>query len=48
LAERTAGKTDFHLRYFCSPRHQDSAVYPMIVQMERAARFGDAAGRKTR
>jgi hypothetical protein len=25
---------------------EDSAVYPMIVQMERAARFGDAPGEK--
>jgi hypothetical protein len=46
LAERAAGETDFHLRYFRSPHHQDSAVYPMIVQMERAAGFGDAPGEK--
>ena len=25
------------LRYFCSPYHQDSALYPFIVQLERAA-----------
>ena len=25
------------LRYFCSPRHTDSAFYPIIGQMERAA-----------
>jgi predicted ATPase len=26
-----------HLRYFCSPHHQDSAIYPVITQLERAA-----------
>jgi predicted ATPase len=25
------------LRYFCSPHHQDSALYPSIAQLERAA-----------
>jgi class 3 adenylate cyclase len=25
------------LRYFCSPQHTDSALYPIIAQMERAA-----------
>jgi hypothetical protein len=25
------------LRYFCSPQHTDSAFYPIISQMERAA-----------
>jgi hypothetical protein len=25
------------LRWFCSPHHQDSALHPIIVQMERAA-----------
>jgi len=27
------------LRYFCSPHHQDSAFYPIIGHMERAAGF---------
>jgi class 3 adenylate cyclase/tetratricopeptide (TPR) repeat protein len=27
------------LRYFCSPHHQDSALYPFIIQLERAAGF---------
>jgi hypothetical protein len=27
------------LRYFCSPQHTDSALYPIISQMERAAAF---------
>jgi predicted ATPase/class 3 adenylate cyclase len=28
------------LRYFCSPQHTDSAFYPIIGQMERAAHLG--------
>ena len=27
------------MRYFCSPQHTDSAFYPIIGQMERAAGF---------
>jgi len=27
------------LRYFCSPYHQDSALHPFILQLERAAGF---------
>jgi predicted ATPase len=27
------------LRWFCSPHHQDSALYPTIAQLERAAGF---------
>jgi predicted ATPase len=27
------------LRYFCSPHHQDSALFPFIGQLERAAGF---------
>ena len=27
------------MRYFCSPHHQDSALYPVIGQLERAAGF---------
>ena len=27
------------LRYFCSPHHQDSALYPIGTQLERAAGF---------
>ena len=27
------------LRYFCSPHHQDSSLYPFIAQLERAAGF---------
>jgi class 3 adenylate cyclase/predicted ATPase len=27
------------MRWFCSPQHQDSSLYPIIVQIERAAGF---------
>src|ERR1700759_1838561 len=39
LAERIAAEPHIWLRYFCSPHHQDSALYPVIAQMERAAGF---------
>jgi class 3 adenylate cyclase/tetratricopeptide (TPR) repeat protein len=39
LAERIAAEPFVRLRYFCSPHHQDSALYPVIAQMERAAGF---------
>jgi class 3 adenylate cyclase/tetratricopeptide (TPR) repeat protein len=39
LAERIAAEAHTRLRYFCSPHHQDSALYPVITQMERAAGF---------
>ena len=39
LAERITGEPHTRLRYFCSPHHQDSALYPIIAQMERAAGF---------
>jgi len=39
LYERIAGELHTRLRYFCSPHHQDSALYPVIVQLERAAGF---------
>ena len=46
LAERIAAEPHTRLRYFCSPHHQDSALYPVIAQMERAAGFarGRAGG----
>ena len=37
LLERLAGEPHARLRYFCSPQHTDSAFYPIIRQMERAA-----------
>ena len=39
LMERLAGEPHTRLRYFCSPHHQDSALYPSIAQLERAAGF---------
>ena len=39
LLERLAGEPHIRLRYFCSPQHTDSALYPIIGQMERAARL---------
>jgi class 3 adenylate cyclase/predicted ATPase len=37
LLERLAAEPHVALRYFCSPQHSDSAFYPIIGQMERAA-----------
>jgi class 3 adenylate cyclase/predicted ATPase len=40
LAERLHAEPYLRLRYFCSPYHQDSALYPFIDQIGRAAEFG--------
>jgi class 3 adenylate cyclase/predicted ATPase len=37
LLERLAGEPHVRVRCFCSPQHTDSAFYPIIGQMERAA-----------
>jgi predicted ATPase len=37
LLEHLSGEPHTRLRYFCSPQHTDSAFYPIIGQMERAA-----------
>jgi class 3 adenylate cyclase len=37
LLEHLASEPHIRLRYFCSPHHQDSAFYPVIAQLERAA-----------
>jgi predicted ATPase/class 3 adenylate cyclase len=37
LLERLASEPHTRLRYFCSPQHTDSALYPIIGQAERAA-----------
>ena len=39
LLERVASEPHTRLRYFCSPQHTDSPLYPIIGQMERAAGF---------
>ena len=48
LLERLASEPHTRLRYFCSPQHTDSALYPVISQMERAAGLahGDTAQAK--
>ena len=37
LMERLEGEPHTRLRYFCSPQHTDSALHPIIGQIERAA-----------
>ena len=37
LLERLATEPHARLRYFCSPQHTDSAFYPIISRMARAA-----------
>ena len=39
LSEHIGSEPHTRLRYFCSPHHQDSALYPFIAQLERAAGF---------
>src|SRR6202007_387461 len=39
LLERIAAEPHIRLRYFCSPQHTDSALHPIVSQMERAAGF---------
>jgi class 3 adenylate cyclase len=40
LLEHLAAEPHTRLRYFCSPQHTDSAFYPIIGQLERAAGLG--------
>jgi predicted ATPase len=39
LAERLHAEPYLRLRYFCSPYHRDSALYPFVDQFGRAAGF---------
>ena len=39
LSQRIESDPHTRLRYFCSPHYQDSALYPFITQLERAAGF---------
>jgi class 3 adenylate cyclase/tetratricopeptide (TPR) repeat protein len=39
IVEWLAAEPHTRLRFFCSPHHQDSALYPSIAQLERAAGF---------
>ena len=34
IVERLSGEPHTRLRYFCSPHHQDSALYPSIAQLD--------------
>jgi predicted ATPase len=48
LSEHIASEPHTRLRYFCSPHHRDSALYPVIVQLERAAGFARDDGPETK
>jgi class 3 adenylate cyclase/tetratricopeptide (TPR) repeat protein len=37
IIEQLSGESHTRLREFCSPHHQDTALYPSITQLERAA-----------
>ena len=39
VVERLSEEPHTRLRFYCSPHHQDSAFYPSITQLERAAGF---------
>jgi hypothetical protein len=39
MVDRLAAAPHILLRYFCSPYHQDSALFPFITELERAAEF---------
>src|SRR6202171_2366808 len=39
LQEQLQAEPHIRLRYFCSAHHTNSALYPFIGQLERAARF---------
>ena len=39
IQDRLSTEPHTRLRYFCSPHHQDSALYPVISQLERAVGF---------
>ncbi|MBC9979669.1 AAA family ATPase [Bradyrhizobium campsiandrae] len=40
LSERVGTEPHIRLRYQCSPHHRASALYPVITQLQRAARIG--------
>jgi predicted ATPase/class 3 adenylate cyclase len=48
LLEHLAQTRHSRLRYFCSPQHTNSAFFPVISQMERAAGFAHDASPKTK
>jgi class 3 adenylate cyclase/predicted ATPase len=48
LMERLTAEPHVRLRYFCSPQRVDSALYPIIAHLERAARFSREDDLKTK
>jgi class 3 adenylate cyclase len=44
LNEHIGDEPHTRLRYFCSPHHQDSALYPFIAQLERATGYAHDDG----
>jgi class 3 adenylate cyclase len=48
LLESVAPEPHTRLRYFCSPQHTESAFYPIIGQMERAAGLAHEDNSKTK
>ena len=48
LEEQLAAEPHTSLRYFCSPHHQDSPLYPIAARMEQEAGFvrGDSAAER--
>jgi class 3 adenylate cyclase/predicted ATPase len=46
--QRLPGEPQTRLRYFCSPQHTDSAFYPIVGLMERAAKLAREDDAKTR
>ena len=48
LLERLAPEPHTRLRYFCTPQHGDSALFPIITQMERAAGISHNDNPKTK
>jgi class 3 adenylate cyclase len=48
LREELSGEPHLALSHFCSPYHSNSALYPIIVQLERAAGFAPDDGPETK
>ncbi|MEY9403672.1 putative ATPase/class 3 adenylate cyclase [Bradyrhizobium japonicum] len=48
VTEQIASQPHTRLHYSCSPQHTDSALYPIISQMKRAAGFAHHDGMQTK
>lgn len=44
LIEKLPDQSHIRLHYFCSPHHRDSALYPFVGQLQRAAGFDSFDG----